>query len=125
MEQSIEKQIVECESRLKLAMLQSDIAILSELLAPDLTFTNHLGQLMTKQDDLDAHKSGTLKINEITLSNQKIKIYADVAVVSVQAYIFGSFADIVSKSDFRFTRVWNRTSSNAWQVVVGHSSIVA
>ncbi len=72
-------------------MLQSDFDVLDELLASDLIFTNHLGQLMSKQDDLDAHKSGMLKITEITLCEQKINIYGDVAVVSIQTYISGSF----------------------------------
>ncbi len=45
---------------------------------------NHLAQLMTKQDDLEAHQSGMLKINEITFSDQKINIHNGVAIVSVQ-----------------------------------------
>ena len=125
MNQSIEVQIEEYEDRLKQAMLESDITSLDELLAPDLTFTNHLGHLMTKQDDLNAHQSGTLKISNLILSDQVIKMYGDIAVVSVQAHIIGSFAGVVSESDFRFTRVWNKTPGNTWQVVVGHSSIVA
>jgi len=92
MNQSIELQIEECEDRLKQAMLQSDISVLDELLASDLVFTNHPGKLMTKLDDLEAHESGMLKITEITLSDQKIKIYSGVAIVSVLAHISGSFA---------------------------------
>lgn len=125
MNQSIQMQIEQCEDRLKHAMLLSDVSALNELLAENLIFTNHFGRLMTKQDDLRAHESGTLKINEITLSDQKIKIYGDVAVVSVQAHISGDFAGEVSEGDFRFTRVWSKAPSGAWQVVAGHSSIVA
>jgi len=33
-------------------MLKSDVNTLDELLSSDLVFTNHLGHLMTKQDDL-------------------------------------------------------------------------
>ncbi|NOX92887.1 MAG: nuclear transport factor 2 family protein [Gammaproteobacteria bacterium] len=124
MNQSIELQIEECENRLKQAMLHSDVSVLDELLASDLIFTNHLGQLMTRQDDLAAHESGTVKITEITLSDQKVKIYGGVVIVSVQAHISGSFAEEKSESDFRFTRVWSKASSEAWQIVAGHSSIV-
>lgn len=122
--QPLELQIKQYEERLKQAMLRSDVAALDELLAPDLSFSNHLGQLMTKQNDLQAHKSGILKINQITLSDQKIKIYGDVAVVTVQAHIIGSFAGAASEDNFRFTRVWAKSTSNAWQVIAGHSSIV-
>jgi len=124
MKQPLELQIKQCEERLKQAMLRSDVAALDELLAPDLSFTNHLGQLMTKQDDLQAHKSGMLKINKITFSDQKIKIYGDVAVVSVQAHISGDFAGTVSEEHFRFTRVWIKSANNDCQVIAGHSSIV-
>jgi len=48
MDQSIEAQIVECEERLRQAMLQSDVAVLDQLLSPNLIFTNHLGMLMSK-----------------------------------------------------------------------------
>jgi len=124
MSQVIELQIAECEERLKQAMLRSDISALDELLEPDLIFTNHLGQLMTKQDDLEAHESGKLKINEITLSEYKFKIYGSVAVVSVHAHILGSFYGLVSENNFRFTRVWSKTLSKRWRVIMGHSSIV-
>jgi len=122
--QSVEAEIKSYEERLKQAMLQSDISMLDELLSPELVFTNHLGQLMTKDDDLNAHESGVLNITAITLSDQKVKIYGVVAVVSVQAHIIGSFEDEKSESDFRFTRVWRKGGNEIWQVVAGHSSIV-
>ena len=121
---SVEVVIEEYEERLKQAMLQSDISTLDEMLSPELVFTNHLGQVMTKNDDLNAHESGVVKIKEIILSDRKIKIYAEVAVVTVQTHIIGSFAGEESASDFRFTRVWSKVSNEAWQVVIGHSSIV-
>ena len=124
MNQSVESEIEECEDRLKQAMLQSNISMLDELLSPELAFTNHLGQIMTKNDDLNAHESGELNIIEIILSDRKIKIYTEIAVVSVQAHIVGSFAGEESESDFRFTRVWNKASNEAWEVVAGHSSII-
>ena len=120
----IESAIEDCEKRLKQAMLQSDVSVLDKLLSPELIFTNHLGQLMTKHDDLNAHESGMLKIIEIKLSDQKIKVYGVVAVVSMQAHILGSFADVESESDFRFTRVWSKGANETWQLVAAHSSIV-
>jgi len=122
---SSELQIKKCEEALKEAMLQSDISVLDKLLAVDLAFTNHLGQLMTKKDDLEAHKSKILKINKIILSNQKIRTYDDVGIVTVKAHISGSFNGEESENDFRFTRVWNKNSNKTWQIIAGHSSIVS
>ncbi len=124
MNQEIKAEIKACEEQLKQAMLESDISELDKLLGPDLIFTNHLGQVMTKQDDLEAHKSGMLKIKEITLSDNKIRIVGDIVIVSVQAKIVGVFAGEESENNFRFTRVWCKNTSNGWQIITGHSSIV-
>lgn len=123
MSQSVE--IQRCEEQLKKAMLQSDISILETLLSDELIFTNHLGHIMTKHDDLEAHKSRLYKINKITLSEQKIKAYDNVAIVTVKAHIIGSFRGDESENDFRFTRVWKKSSSKKWELTVGHSSIVS
>ena len=125
MNKSTEMQIEEYEKQLMQAMLQSDVKALDELLASDLIFTNHLGQLMTKQDDIEAHKSGIVKIDEMTLSDHKIKIENGVAIVSVQAHIVGSFAGVVSENNFRFTRVWSKTANEKWHVIAAHSSMIA
>jgi len=120
----IEIQIKESEERLKLAMLNSDVTELDKLLGSDLVFTNHLGHVMTRQDDLNAHKSGVLKIKKITLSELKVTLYDPVAIVTVRAHIAGEFAGEVSDNHYRFTRVWRKTLKSAWQIIAGHSSIV-
>lgn len=61
----IESQIIDAEERLKQAMLASDVSVLDKLLAPEIIITNHFGQLMSKEDDLGAHKSGLIKIHEL------------------------------------------------------------
>jgi hypothetical protein len=70
MQSRLQVQIVEVEDQLKTAMLSSDVAALDELLAPNLIFTNHLGQLLGKNDDLAAYRSGVLKIAELEPSEQ-------------------------------------------------------
>ena len=125
MDDSIERQISDCEEALRLAMLSSDVAALDRLLAPDLLFTNHVGQMMSKQDDLEAHRTGTLKISAISTSDHIIKPLHDaVVLVSAQTHIDGSFAGNSSQANFRFTRVWTRAPGSAWQVVAGHSCVM-
>lgn len=118
------QQIKDHENQLKQAMLRSDIETLDRLLSQDLIFTNHLGQCITKQDDLSAHESGLFKINEIVLSDQRIFIFSDSAVVVVHARIMGGIPDKPSDNNFCFTRVWKKYENNNWQVIVGHSTIV-
>jgi len=124
MAESIEVEIIEYEERLKQAMVDSNLSELDELISEELVFTNHLGGVMTKADDLGAHQSGVLKISQMQLSDQKIFIRDKLVIVSVKAKITGSFSGVESENIFRFTRIWIKESDERWQVIAGHSCLV-
>ncbi len=124
MSNSIETEILKAEEQLRLAMLDSDVNTLNKLFAPELVFTNHLGQVLGKEDDLAAHQSGMLKIEVLIPSEQEIKLIGNVAIVTVKMHLIGSYAGVSSNNDFRFTRIWTRSSTGTWQIVAAHSSIV-
>lgn len=119
----MKKEIIELEERLRLAMLNSNISELDELISPELLFTNHLGVLVSKKDDLGAHSSQALVIRSLDLSDSKILIQENAAVVSVRAEIQGSYNGQPANGNFRFTRFWSNASGK-WQVVAGHSSVI-
>lgn len=50
MNNTLQAQIVEMEDRLRQAMLRSDVSVLDELIASELIFTNHFGQVIGKKD---------------------------------------------------------------------------
>jgi len=125
MSSAAESEIVRAEERLRQAMLDSDVRALDALLASELVFTNHLGQVLTKEDDLSAHRSGMVKIKELTPSEQIVRVLENTAIVSVRVHLSGSYAGNASEADFRFTRVWALSTDGRWQVVAGHASIVA
>jgi len=106
-------------------MLSADIAALNELLAPDLIFTNHLGQLLRKDDDLAAYRSGVLKIVSLEPSEQHVRALGDVAVVSVRIRLTGTYEGAPANGDFRFTRVWARSQQETWQLVATHAGLIA
>lgn len=120
----IETQILKAEERLRLAMLNSDVNALDELLASELIFTNHLGQVLGKQDDLNAHQSGLLNVEILTPSEQQIQWLGNVAIVTVRVHLEGSYAGVASNCDLRFTRVWTLSANDTWQIVVAHSSAI-
>lgn len=124
MNQSIATQILTAEERLRIAMLNSDVDTLDELLAPELIFTNHLGQVLSKQNDLAAHQSGALEIRELIPSEQNIRFIGDIAIVSVRMGLSGSYAGNESNGDFRFTRVWTLSDRGTWHIAAAHSSLV-
>ena len=125
MNQLNEAQVLNAEERLRLAMMDSDVAQLNLLLADDLLFTNHLGHLLSKQADLAAHEQRLLTITELHASEQQVRIQGNVAVVSVRMRLTGTYHDAETHGDFRFTRVWAQSADGALQVIAAHSGVVA
>ena len=120
----MEEMILALEERLRLAMLRSDVDELDLLLSPKLLFTNHLGQLISKEQDLEAHRLKTFEFQSLTLSDTRLLLSGNVGIVSVEADIQGSYHGQASHGRFRFTRVWS-LSNECWQVVAGHSCIIS
>lgn len=119
-----EHQITVAEERLRLAMLNSDTEALDELISPDLIFTNHLGQIISKQDDLELHRSGVLKFHTIEASERQVKVSGQFAVVSVRMRLSGIYSGSPFAGDFRYTRIWSLAPNGTWQIVAGHLSAV-
>ena len=119
-----EKDIYALEARLQEAMLKSNVQALDQLLADDLLFTNHLGRVMSKKDDLKAHGSGFIKIKSIDQSEERIVLQGDLAIVSVLSRIRGEFGGVQSDAALRFTRVWQENQSGVRQVIAGHATLI-
>jgi ketosteroid isomerase-like protein len=120
-----EAEIFAAEERLRQAMLHSDLTALDALISPDLIFTSHLGQLVGKQDDLDFHRSGLFKLDELTPSEQRIQITDGVAIVSVLMHLSGRYAGTPFSENIRYTRVWSISGAKPLQVIAGHASTLA
>jgi ketosteroid isomerase-like protein len=117
-----QERIIELEERLRQAMLQSDIVELDALIAPELLFTNHLGQVISKDADLDAHRSGRFKFTELTPSDRQIRLNDGFAIVSVLMHILGSYEGNPVELNIRFTRVWAISTHGSLQIIAGHTS---
>lgn len=120
----LEKQIIEVEEQLRLAMLTSDVATLDQLIADDLVFTNHLGQVISKQDDLAFHQSGLCQFQTIEYADRRIQPIGEQMVVSVEVQWAGLYGEISFQDNLQFTRLWQRSPQGLWQVIVGHSSVI-
>jgi ketosteroid isomerase-like protein len=121
----IVEQVKTVEEELRIAIIASDVVVLERLLADDLVFTSHTGQVVKKADDLSAHKSGIFKIKKIAPSEQDIRcIKEDIVIVTVKVYIEAEFDGNIDKSNLRYTRIWQLNSSIGWQIVAGHASVV-
>jgi ketosteroid isomerase-like protein len=112
------------EERLRQAMLDSDVEALDALISSELVFTNHLGQVFGKQDDIALHRSGVLKFHSLEPSEMQMKVDGPIAVVSVRMKLSGAYGGTPFAADLRYTRIWRIEESGAWKIVAGHSSAV-
>lgn len=101
-----EQKIVEVEKQLLEAMRKSDVETLNKLLHDDLLFVLPTGEVITKQMDLETHKSKNLILEEIISSIDSIKLIEENAVVTLSSKIKGKMLQQNFEGNFRYIRVW-------------------
>jgi ketosteroid isomerase-like protein len=121
-------EIVQLEARLREAQLRADVEALGELIADDLLFAGPDGRLATKEQDLDAHRTGVVRFLEHEpLELHVRRVSDDVAVASLEARLVVDVAGTRTAGVYRYTRVWAREGVEAgtWRVVGGQVSEIA
>lgn len=113
-----EQKILEVEKQLLEAMKTSDIKMLDQLLHDDLLFVLPSGEVITKEIDLETHKSENLVFEEITSSIDSIKQIGENAVVTLSLKIAGKMLEQNFEGNFRYLRVW-KMSDNQLKVIAG------
>ncbi|OSN10478.1 hypothetical protein AU512_08345 [Lonsdalea iberica] len=110
------------ETRLRQAMLVSDVTALETLLDRELLSLSHLGQTLGRSDDLDAHRSGLIKNHNLQTADEQILLKDNVAIVVVKTQNFGSFGGQPADSVFLFTRTWLRSPDSTNGRVIAATS---
>ena len=118
-----DESLIASEHALRAAQLAGDVAALSILLDDALVFTAPDGRVIGKDDDLNAHRTGAIRITSLLPSDERIQEFGDVAVVSVRMEMAGTFQGNDFAGPFRYTRVWVRRPDR-WRIVAGHVSAI-
>ncbi|MFZ7821692.1 nuclear transport factor 2 family protein [Priestia sp. 40] len=99
--------VIEYEEMLRSAMLSSNVELLEELLSEELIFVNHLGQWLSKEEDINTYRSKSLNIAGIEVLEQEIKLFQELAVTVTKVALNGSLAAGESiGGEYSYTRVW-------------------
>ncbi len=99
--------VIEYEEMLRSAMLSNNVELLEELLSDELIFVNHLGQWLSKEEDINAHRSKSLDIAGIEVLDQEINLFQELAVTVTKIALNGSLATGESiGGEYSYTRVW-------------------
>jgi ketosteroid isomerase-like protein len=118
-------EIAHLESRMRRAQLSADVEALDALIADELLFTGPAGDIGTKAQDLEAHRSGAVRFHEHDPQELRIRRAGpNVAVTALRARLRVEVGGAVVSGTYRYTRVWAQESDGKWQVVGGHVSEV-
>lgn len=117
--------VAAAERRLRDAALAGDVASLDALLADDLVFVNQFGHVLSKEDDLDLHRTGAFRLERLAFSDYRLSHLAPGLVLAVlRADAAGTAGGAPFEATLRFTRVW-RQEAAGWRVASAHSTPLA
>ena len=118
------KEIEGLELDWRQAQLSNNISEVDRLLADDYLGISANGTLETKADELTRRRSGTLHITQLDLSDIKVRIYGDTAVVTSKADLVGKNGDRDISGRFRYTRVYSNRMGQ-WRIVSFEASRIS
>ncbi|KGC06874.1 MULTISPECIES: nuclear transport factor 2 family protein [Burkholderia] len=111
------------ETALRAAMLANDVDVLDTLLDDDLVFTVPTGQVISKEDDLAAHRAKLLRLDTLDVHEMRACAIDGMILTTTRATLAGRFDGTAFAGTFAYTRLWRRSGAN-WRVIAGHASQV-
>ena len=114
---SDEQQIKALQVEFVKAILKGDTSFYEKYYADDALSVHGQGQVYTKAQEIADLKSGSLKYDSYTISDQKIYIDGSTAVVVTLASGKGLLESKPFNQDFRTTYVWVKQEGN-WKLVL-------
>lgn len=111
-----ENAVAELNRQWMQAYVKGDIEFLEKHMSEDYVGTFPDGTVLDKKGDLEAVKSGAVKISEMTPKDMAVRIDGNTAVITGQSHIEAVVGGKAMSSDFRFTDVWI-AQDGSWRAV--------
>jgi len=100
------EEITNIENKLSIGIKNNDIIFLDNILHKDLLFIAPNGKTITKQIDLESHRSGGMIVEKLIPTIEDIKIIGDTAVVILVYETKGSMLGNPIQGQFKYIRIW-------------------
>jgi ketosteroid isomerase-like protein len=114
--QSVEDQIKKMEVDRAAAVVKGDVAKLDKETADDYTLITAAGQMSDKAQMISGFKSGESKLSVDTVSDMKVHVYGDTAIVTGRADVKGALGGKDVTGQILFTRVYVKKAGH-WVAV--------
>ena len=116
-------ELLQLEARRYDAMVAADLVTLDTLLSDELTWTHASAHQDGKASFMAMLRAGNTRYFEIRRSEERVRIYGDVAVLNGIADIRASINGEERQLRNRYVNVWAKTGE-AWQMVAWQSTAV-
>jgi len=110
------EQILALEQQWRTAQLNNDIPAMDKLLSDDYLGISSGGDVLTKAQQLDRMRTRALSLTSLELSDIKIKLVGQIAIVNSLARTTGTSDSVRLDGSFRYTRVYQHLPSGAWKI---------
>jgi ketosteroid isomerase-like protein len=120
---SSEQQIKTLEEQRNQAILHGDAAALERMTSDDYTFITLRGELRTKTEIVKGFQSGSFKYESRTISDLKVRVYGDAAIVTGRSSQKGKENGKDYSGDYRFTRVYAKQNGH-WVSVALQTTLI-
>lgn len=105
MAQNTEEQLKKYETDRAAAVVKGDVDTVEKGTADDYTFINANGQQMDKSQLVNAMKTGGLKLTADDISDMRVRVYGDTAVITGKSNVKGTIGGKDASGLQLFTRV--------------------
>jgi ketosteroid isomerase-like protein len=109
-------QVEQLEQAWRSAELNGDVDAMGKLLSDDFVGINMSGQVVTKMQLLDRMRRRRTVLTKLDLDDVHVKLIGRTAIVTSLANIEGANEGVAMHGTFRYTRVYLRVASGAWQI---------
>ena len=122
---SVEDQIKKMEKDRAAAVVKGDVATLEKLTSDDYILINANGELSDKPTTMNNIKTGVIKLTANEVSDLKVRVYGNTAVVTGKSTAKGTIGGRELKGPVMFTRVYVKKDGKWQSVAFQQTPIVA
>jgi len=112
--EDVQAQLTKLEMDRAVAVVKADIATLDKYTSDDYVLINMNGHMAGKSEMIEGFKSGSSKLTSEELSDLKVRVYGNTAVVTGKADVKGTLGGADATGQILFTRVYVKKDGR-WQ----------
>jgi len=118
---SVEQTIAQLERAWVAAIVDKDLVMLDELLAPEFNGTGPNAVTYSKGIAIADLKSGAYVVDKMSVDEISVNVFGDTAVAFTSQEEKSKYGNQDFSGHYHFTNVWVKRNGN-WQVVASHGS---